>query len=137
MCEGVCVTSSNLTSYPPFLFVPHSLLSTQSRRLGLAALFIFLLSFCFSTHVSIPLFSFYLRIAISRYQCLYFYLHTSYILITLSFYLHLSNLLLYAATLSGHPSSSFLSPTQLLNARKIYELAWTTTHLDLTHRLDA
>ena len=38
-------------------------------------------------------------IAISRYHCLFFILltpHTSYILITLCFYLHLSNLLLYA-----------------------------------------
>ena len=75
-CKSVCVTSSHLTSSPSFLSVPDSLPTTLSPSYGRTlSIFIFLLSFCIGTHVSMPLFSFHLKIAISRYHCLFFYLH--------------------------------------------------------------
>ena len=75
-CKSVCVTSSHLTSFPSFLAVPDSLPTTLSPSYGRTlSIFIFLLSFCIGTHVSMPLFSFHLKIAISRYHCLFFYLH--------------------------------------------------------------
>ena len=104
-CKSVCVTSSHLTSSPSFLSVPDSLPTTLSPSYGRTlSIFIFLLSFCIGTHVSMPLFSFHLKIAYIPLSLSFLLLtptpHTSYILITLCVYLHLSNLLLYALGLS-------------------------------------
>ena len=94
-CKSVCVTSSHLLH---LFFSSLTLFLLPSLLHSALVLQPFLSSRCRSVSVDVlmPLFSFHLSIAISRYQCLFFYSH--HILLTYSlhcFYLHLSNLLLY------------------------------------------
>ena len=92
VCQSVRVTSSHLASSPSFLSFPHPLPTTLSPSYSIAlAIFIFLLSFCLSTNVSMPLFSSHLKVLT---PCLILTPHTSYILTTLCFSLRLSNLLI-------------------------------------------
>ena len=96
--KSVCVTSSHLTSSPPSLSVPFSLPTTLSPAYSLGLAFFYVLAVVLCRYMfQCPSSAFILTLL---YPAIIVFLlltpNTSYIRITLCFYLRLSNLLLYA-----------------------------------------